>query len=356
LEKFSILIFNATHPTTIGGVRRFSEELVMSISSKEPSTYHLFGSKENGLVKGSISLLTEFVRTLRKVDIVHFVVLSPYNIPFLILSKLYRKKVLSSYHGIYTMEVSITKRPHVYILHWLADKLSRVFSDVIISSSAYLTRELKLKKNVVIIRYPSNLKPIDKSAERDRHTRNEILLVTASNFNIQKKSQALHILLEAIEDIVKEYSSVKLLIFGDGEYLTMFKSKYGNRQQVSFMGFRTDFQNFLATSDGYIHMSGLDNQPYSIIDALMHGKIILCNDLEGLVEMLDPNNNYVVPLDSSAVNRALRSLINEILHDRKTLEQKGKRNKLFAVNRYSREVITNEYLKIYNQILRKGRK
>lgn len=347
---FSILIFNATRPTSVGGVRRFAQELVTSIRAKEPSTYELFGTREEGLLKGTITLFRQFNEMIKKVEIVHFIVLSPFNIPFLILAKLYRKRIVTSYHGIYNQEVSLTRRPLVFILHWIADKASRSFSDVIISSSTYLVLTLKLRKNTVVIPYPSNQKTPKEPTGNKKH-RHEIIFVTASNFNIQKKSDGIHVLLEAMQQIVREYGFVKLLIFGGGEQLMKFKMMYGQRKNISFMGFRNDFIHFLSSSDGYIHISGLDNQPYSVIDALILGKVIVCNNLEGIMEMMDPKNNFVVQLDPLAVTNGLRSLIEEILYDGNKLEQREERNKSFALKRYSLEAITSEYMKIYNQTL-----
>jgi glycosyltransferase involved in cell wall biosynthesis len=138
--------------------------------------------------------------------------------------------------------------------------------------------------------------------------------------------------------------------------LTDFKAKYYDRDNISFMGFRSDFLNAVAIADAYIHVSGLDNQPYSIIDALMLGKVIVCNDLESLTEMIDPENNYIVPLRSSAVSVALRSLIDQILKDPNSFKAREQQNKLFAIRRHSRDLVAEEYLKLYDSILQKGRK
>lgn len=351
LDKLSVLVFNATHPTSTGGVRRFSEELIRCIRSRECTVYQLFGTKENGLVSGFIILLSDFIDVLKNVEVVHFIVLSPFNIPFMILAKLYRKKIVTSYHGIYTAEASAARRLHTLLSHWAADRISRVLSDAIVSSSIYLNCALKLSEKVVVIRYPSEQHLQTFAKKNMSRTKSEIRFVTASNFNIDKKSEALHVLIKAMEYLVKDYGFVRLSIFGGGKGLATFKSKYKDIPYISFLGFRTDFQDILAASDGYIHMSGLDNQPYSIIDALMMGKIIVCNNLEPLVEMISPDNNYVVPLQPIAVKRALDSLTNELLHNPRTIEARGEQNKSFANQRHSSEIVSREYLKLYSQIL-----
>lgn len=354
-ESCSILIFNATTPLSVGGVRRFSQELVNAVRSSGMSTYDLFGSKDGDLVNSFFKLVSGFNNILGKVDIVHFVTLSPYNIPFILLAKMNRKGIVSTYHGLYSLEVSISTRPQIFISHWIADKIFRICSDKIVSPSEYLLNKLNIKQNSTVI--PNPLKrqvPVSRRNQKFKTSKDDILLVTSSNFNIKKKSDGLHFLIQAMDDIVREYGSTKLLIFGDGIDLPRFKSENTHNKNIVFMGFRSDFAYYLENADAYIHVSGLDNQPYSIIEAMMLAKVIICNDLESLVEMIDPDNNYVVPLDSSSIAQALRSLIKEVLENSEEFEKRSEKNKLFAISRYSSEVVAKQYLNLYMKILQNG--
>jgi len=117
-----------------------------------------------------------------------------------------------------------------------------------------------------------------------------------------------------------------------------------------FMGFRDDFLSFLASARAYIHVSGLDNQPYSLIEALILGKVILCNNLDSLSEMIDKNSNYLVSLNSISITEGIFSLITDIINDSEMVNNKGKQNRRLAVETYSTEVITRKYLGIYRDI------
>jgi glycosyltransferase involved in cell wall biosynthesis len=351
-ESCSVLIFNATTPLSVGGVKRFSQELVNAIRSSGTVTYDLFGSKEGGIVSSFFKLVSRFNDILEKVDIVHFVTLSPYNIPFILLAKMNRKRIVSTYHGIYSLEVSFSNKPQIFISHWIADKIFRICSDKIVSPSEYLLNKLNIKQNTAVIPNPFKIQTsVTKKNHIIKTTQDNILLVTSSNFNIKKKSDGLHFLIEAMDDIASEYGSIRLLIFGDGIDLPRFKSENIHNKNLVFMDFRSDFAYYLENAYAYVHISGLDNQPYSIIEAMMLAKVIICNDLESLVEMIDPGNNYVVHLDSTSIAHALRSLIMEVLENHEEFERRSQENKLFAVSRYSSEVVAIQYLKLYMKIL-----
>jgi glycosyltransferase involved in cell wall biosynthesis len=204
--------------------------------------------------------------------------------------------------------------------------------------------------------------PFNSQISHDRSNHNvtqssrEIILVTASNFNIKKKSDALYLLLDAMEYVEKKYQHVKLLVFGDGVNLNILKTKYAEKKNIIFMGFRQDFRNFLLDSDAYVHISGLDVQPYSIIEAMMLSKLILCNDIGSLVEMVDPSNNYIVSLETESIVKGIFSLIDEIQNKNELFREKGERNRRFALERYSAKVIAAKYVKLYGDILAKAQK
>jgi glycosyltransferase involved in cell wall biosynthesis len=354
LTKLSILFFNPFSTTFKGGIQRFAVEIIKGVEFKEPNVHTLFWNKEQGIIHSFIDFVKHFMTTIKKVNIIHFVVLTPFNIPFLIVAKIFRKKILITYHGNYLTEVSFTKRPHIFMAFWIADRISRTFSDAIVSPSIYLLDQLKINRDKsYIIPNPFNLQLLDNLTKKTlKNYPAEIVFATASSFNIKKKVDGLHFLIDAM-DKIKDMKDVKLLVFGDGIHLEGFKTKYSNNQKIVFMGFRSDFRDFLNGADAYIHISGLDNQPYAIIDALIQAKVVICNDIEGLVEMIDPNNNYVVSLNSDSISKALCSAIDEIKNNPIGFQEKGYKNKIFAINRYSAETVSIKYIKLYNKLIEK---
>lgn len=355
-EKLPVLIFNAATPRFNGGVKRFVEELLHGFKSHNLGVYDLIGRQDKRILTNCIKLLQKYLHNLQNVEVVHFVVLSPYNVPFIIMAKIFQKKIIVTYHGIYSEESSLFRNPQIFIPFWFADKIYRLCTNVIISPSQYLLDKMKISKNTIVIPNPFNPDSLQNNLLNSmiKKSNDDIIFVTASNFNIKKKSDGLHFLFKAMKNIEGEFNSVKLLVFGDGINLKNFISKYESMKNIVFMGFRIDFRDFLSTSDAYFHISGLDNQPYSVVEAIMLGKVILCNNHGGLVETIDPNNNYVVQLDQNAILNGINKLIFDLKKNTKLFKEKGETNRRFAMERYSTEVIATKYLGIYRDILAKN--
>jgi glycosyltransferase involved in cell wall biosynthesis len=337
----------------MGGVMRFVNELLRGLNSKGMNVNVLIGRQNKGTLGNFLNIWKEYVKSLQKVDVVHFIVLSPYNIPFIILAKIYGKKIVSTYHGNYLEESSLIREPHIFIPFWISDKIYRRCSNVIVSPNSYLIQKLNISSKSLVISNPLDPQISDTRLSSNLEKSNwEITLVTASNFDIKKKSDALQLVLDAMSFVEKKFDSVRLLVFGDGMNLDILKTKYDKKRNITFMGFRQDFRSFLLDSDAYVHISGLDVQPYAIIEAMMLGKVILCNNIGSLVETIDPDNNYVVSSDSSSIAKGILLLIDDIMNKNASFKDKEERNRRFAIDRYSTEVITTKYIELYRNILK----
>jgi glycosyltransferase involved in cell wall biosynthesis len=253
-------------------------------------------------------------------------------------------------------EAPLTKQPYLFIPYWIADKISRNIADMIISTTSYLLNQMKInQKNVHVIPSPFNLDLINNNTSKmdiDKGL-NNIIFASASNFNFEEKIVGLSLLIESIDKISKDVTNIKLLVFGNGRYLDAFKTKYAGNKNIVFMGFREDYRDFLRSVDIYVHISGLDNQPYALIEALMHGKVIICNNLGGIMETVDPNNNYIVLLNKASIVNTIQSVIEEVKNNPNKLRMKGIRNKEHAIKKYSSEVIATNYLQLYKRLLQK---
>jgi len=238
-----------------------------------------------------------------------------------------------------------------FIAFWLSDKIFRICSDIITSPTKKLIDQFKITNDIAVIPNIYNTKKIQKKLNENNIKKgNEVILVTASNFDIKKKCEALEFLFDAMRLLEKKVFNVKLLVFGDGEILEEFREKYKKSKNIVFMGFRTDFVNFLENSDAYLHITGFDNQPYTIIEAMMLKKVILCNEFDGMKETLEAENNYLVPKETNQIANGLCSMVNEIQNNSDKFRKKGERNKVYAISQFSTDVIIPKYLEIYEKL------
>ena len=204
-----------------------------------------------------------------------------------------------------------------------------------------------------VIPNPYSAPELNKSIPFHRENENEIIFSTASNFNIKEKVDSLKLLIDAMEQITTESKSIKLLVFGDGIYLPDIKSHCFSNN-IIFKGFRDDFREFLAVSDVYVHITGLDVQPYAVLDALMQEKVVICSDIKVLREFVDINNNYFVPFDVGSILKTVRSVIAEIKSEPASFYNKGKLNKSIALKKFSLDKISVQYEELYNKLIGKN--
>jgi glycosyltransferase involved in cell wall biosynthesis len=354
MEPPIAILFLCCFPrTNKNGVQRYAIEMINGVRSKGPKTYYLFWNKEDGILRSYIELLRNFIAVIRTVNVVHSMVLTPSSIPFLILARIYRKKILVTYHGNYLVEAPLRKRPLLFIPYWIADKISRNIADVIVSNTSSLLVEMKInRKNTQVIPHPFDLELLKDSTKKDiKKCSTDIVFASASNFDFKEKLTGLNLLIETMNEITKDVSDIKLMVFGHGSYLNEFKIKFASNRNILFMGFREDYRDFLNSADIYVHISGLDYGAYALIEALMQSKVVICNNLAGIMETIEPKNNYVVSLDPSSISRTIYSVIDEIRTNPTELRMKGIRNKEYATKRYSSEVILTDYLNLYSKLL-----
>jgi glycosyltransferase involved in cell wall biosynthesis len=347
----SVLFFCPFPNNAKSGVQRYAREIIDGTRLTPIKTYEIFWNKDKGYLLSYLVTLIKFVLVLSKVDIVQFVVLSPYNLPFMLITRIKKKVSITTYHGLYTRELSKSGRPFQYLLFSLTDRLCRRISDQIISLNLYLIRELRIKKNYQIIPNPFQME-FDLGCINPGNPKiNEVLLITATNFNIPAKAEGLDLLLKSIESSLPSFKNIKLLVFGHGKQLLKIRKKYEHIKNVEFMGFKPNIREYLQRSNAYIHISGLDTQPFTVIEALMMKKIILCNNLDSLIEMLPPGNNYIVEYNLKSISDGLKRLINDIMNNQPDLIERGKVNGLFARSRYSSKVVVGQYYRLYKDLL-----
>jgi glycosyltransferase involved in cell wall biosynthesis len=336
------------------GVQRFSEEIARDIGLNDVQKTSIYWNKEKGYLRSLAVLFKDFFVHLNKVNIVHFVVLTPFNLPFLLISKILKKKIVITYHGNYLEEASFYNNPIIAVIFVCSDAICRSLSDIIVSPTNYLVKKLNIdKRKSFIIPNPYDVSKIYRSSTIIiKDSSKEIVLATASNFNIKRKIEGLDYLLKAIEGCQFSHE-IHLLVFGGGKYLSQFRKKFSHLKNVEFMGYCENFEDYLREVDIYVHFSCLDNQPYAIIEALLYGKVILCNDLEPFFETLDPEFNYITPLDSYCIRSTLVEIVKEYVNNLDNVRKKGNMNKDYATERYSSVIIVNAYENLYGRLLEK---
>jgi glycosyltransferase involved in cell wall biosynthesis len=336
------------------GVHRFAKEITSGLKKVDPSIQTIYWSKSDGQIFGLFHLMKNFLSTSGKVNVIHFAVMTPVQIPFIILSKFMGKKIVTTYHGDYTRQASIMRRPYLRIAFKISDIVFRNFSNILVSPSQFLFRELNFdSKKCCIIPNPVSVDkfyPSEVVIKRERP--DEVIFVTASNFNIKEKVEAMYLFCDAMRTASRELNHVKLLILGDGKYLDQFRSRFKDDTHISILGFKDNIRDYVDQADVYAHFSTFDNQPYAIIDALIRGKVILCNNMKALTEMVDSKNNYVTRLEQLDIVNTIHSIVCDKNNNNSHFDLKGNNNRKKAMDMYSSSNVVSRYLDLYRSLIR----
>ena len=119
-------------------------------------------------------------------------------------------------------------------------------------------------------------------------------------------------LLNAFACLSKEYNNTKLLIIGKGhldESLTILCDELRISDKVSFLGAKTDIENYYNASDCFVLSSAWEGFGLVIAEAMACGLPAISTDAGGCAEVV-ANNQWVVPVQNSS---ALYVKMKEIL-------------------------------------------
>lgn len=141
--------------------------------------------------------------------------------------------------------------------------------------------------------------------------RREILLGYVGRI---ERSKGSYVLLDAFKNISK-YENIRLLMIGSGPELDAVK-KYSEKlklnDKVIFPGYLSNnIYSILSVIDVFVFPSLWEGLPYSILEAMNAGKIIISTDVGGIPEaIIDKKEGILVkPSDANALTNALRDVI-----------------------------------------------
>jgi glycosyltransferase involved in cell wall biosynthesis len=160
------------------------------------------------------------------------------------------------------------------------------------------------------------------------------------------RQKALHDLLYATREILKQRKDVRVLIVGEGPLEKQLKSLTEELQimeNVVFLGFRTDVPAILGMLDIFVMPSAYEGLGLSIVEAMMAGKPVVGTRVSGIEELIvDQRTGILVPPgDPRALAEALLLLM-ESPQKREEMGQEGKKRafEFFTIERMTEDLIS----------------
>ena len=183
-----------------------------------------------------------------------------------------------------------------------------------------LRKSLGLKKDDFVLIYPAEL----------NKNKNQILLI------------------EAMEELVKEYPNIKLLLPGKDSYHGYYQKIVAEKNlcdHIFFLGFRKDIPELLKISDLAVASSLREGLPVNIMEAMCVGLPIIATGCRGNRDLVkDGENGYIVDFDTNLFKNKIVKLYKD-----NSIYERFSKNNLLCIRKYFERNILNDMKKIYGK-------
>ncbi len=157
------------------------------------------------------------------------------------------------------------------------------------------------------------------------------------------------LLIKAFNEILKEYSNLKLVILGEGEErkeIEKLIKKLGLNKSIYLQGYKKNIFNYLYNCECYISSSFYEDPGFSLIESGFLNKFVIAADSNtGPTEILDNSNNGLL-----FRNNDKKSLVEQYLVFKK-LSFKQAMKKKINLKKFTRNFSAFNHFKIISEIL-----
>ena len=167
------------------------------------------------------------------------------------------------------------------------------------------------------------------------------------------RSKRTDLLLEAVAGLQKALA-VRVLLVGEGEQKEALQERaraLGITERVTFCGYRSDVHRILAASDLLALTSNKEGLPIILLEAMAMGCPIVSSAVGAIPSVLsDGNSAWIFPSEDL---HALRYALEAALNSPSDAKQRAQQAQSIFEARFSREVMGQRYLNIYEQVWKK---
>ncbi len=240
----------------------------------------------------------------------------------------------------------------------------------VIKDSDIITTNSKATKNELVKRFPEFSKKIEvipmgvdvnifknkKTPKPKKYVKNKILLFVG-RLSDQK---GLQYIIDAMPDIIKYDSKIKLLIIGEGPYEKVLRERLRENkieEYVEFLGSLpvsavVKYYNF---ADIFIMPSlstktGTEALGLTLLEAMASGCAVIGTNVGGIPFVIKNNYNGILIKQKNSLE--LSNAVAEILKNKKISAKLGKNAAEFAKKNYSWGKISKDFMKIYKNLLK----
>lgn len=160
------------------------------------------------------------------------------------------------------------------------------------------------------------------------------------------------VFLESARRVLLKRPDARFWIAGDGELrgeLEALTSQLGLTSAVSFLGYRNDISNVMASSDAVVCASSYESFPRSVLEALALGRPVVATSVGGLPEIVRDGETGILVPPGDPEN--LAAAILRLLGDRELAHRLGTAARKFIGERYTVEAQACAMAALYREAL-----
>ncbi|MFX0137788.1 MAG: glycosyltransferase [Candidatus Hodarchaeota archaeon] len=320
----------------------FNTRLDYELLKKEIPVYYL--SKHKGIDLRMIGRLSRVLNNFRP-DIIHtHMYIMRYTLIPMLLNRIPIR--IHTLHTLAQHEVDFAGK----IVQRVAFNFFN-FMPISVSNNVDISVKKVYNVSSIIIYNGISVDYFDSLKKPCKRKKNETIFINVSGFRPVKNH---HLLINALNMVVKVRQHIKLYLIGDGPLRPEIEKMVAVRNlqnNIIFLGIRDNIQELLKKSDVYVVSSKYEGQSLSVMEAMLAGKPIISTGVEGMLDLVENEITGILvpPNDTEALATAMIKLTDRI-DLRKKMGKKGKERvvKRFNIKNTS-ESYENLYIDLYRQ-------
>lgn len=174
------------------------------------------------------------------------------------------------------------------------------------------------------------------------HKEGKIVVVMVAGFRPQKDQDTLIKAFHSLDE-----NKFELWIVGDGERRDELESCAAGKQNIKFLGVRSDIPEILHSADIVVMSSHYEGLSLSSVEGMSVGKPFIASDVDGLREVVDGYGILVPHQDSSALADAIVRLATDNVYYQQIADKCWERAQMFDIQK-----MVEGYLKVYEGIIK----
>jgi glycosyltransferase involved in cell wall biosynthesis len=314
-----------------GGPYKWAKELEESLKERG-YPIETFRSNWKFLINGKT------FKGLKKVNQTDIIQVYVSNLGILLLTlfgKIMKKEVIYSCRGNFFEEWKKTKNYWLFTKYYLLAKMS----NRITFPSEYMQKIISKKfpnKPTEVLYTPVEKKKVKKETKKIKCK--EYIFLQVTSFDYYKKGEGTIILSKAFKKFNRIYKNSRLIIIGGGKHFEEIKDK-AKGKNIIFLGKqkRNKVNWHMKNCNCFIHITGLDNLPISILEAMSFHKPIIASNKFGIPE---------ISKDIYLTKNSVKEILEKML---KVYESKEKERAYKDIQKFGKENAVNQFIKYYKK-------